>query len=275
MQETRSLFDLLDSVVWSFIDVRKRYPLLLRTSVELDSVRPRFQAEAYNEGLMQILRDSFDMLVIDLYSIRESLVEDGGLFDRIREDPMVLSRRTAEEFKADPVLVFGTTAAGQKEIVEEETTRSKNRIASDINSAIERRFSSAVPVTPEDVSNTICVFRKLTKPLDDDRNRVRAHRYQRSAKDTSHLFIALPDLAKQIDVMEAWLADLYLALRGGKIHLESSFAFAGSTPEDLVDILVHGSINHATLVYGLAPSDPNYNEDLPWYWAKRAAALKK
>jgi len=110
-----------------------------------------------------------------------------------------------------------------------------------------------------------------TKPLDEDRNRVRAHRYQQK-RDTSDLFIVLPDLQGQIDIVRHYLEDLYLVIthNGHSMDLADS---SGHLAEDMADIIVHGSINEACNYYGL----PRKTEEnpTPWFWHAREQTLER
>jgi hypothetical protein len=263
----------LDDAVWAFIEVGRRYPLLLRTSEELDRVRARFRYQFHNDGLMQVLRDSFDMFVIDLYSIRESLVEKGGLLDLVRNNLSCLRRRSPEEFDPGPITVIGVSRERRHEMMPELQEASRRRIAKDINDAIDRLVGPTDPVTCSQVDGLIKRVRAETEPLDRDRNRVRAHRYQRDHQDTSH-FINLPDWTKQIETIERYLKNLHLALTECGTSTSGAFMGAtGTTHEDLADILVHGSINMATIAYGVAPEEATPTDPAPWYWAKRKAVL--
>lgn len=263
----------IGDAVWAFTAVRRRYPLLMKTSAEIDRVRERFTYKFHNDGLMQILRDSFDMLVVDLFSIRESLVERGGVLDQVRENPSYLRRRTPNEFEPNTITVLGASPARRDELMPELQDASRRRIAMDINSAIERLVGCADPVTGAHVDDLIKRLRSETAPLDRDRNRVRAHRYQRGHGDT-RFFIELPDLGGQIDVLDRYLRNLHLALTDYGTSTSTSFMYAtGTTHEDLADIIVHGSINRATLAYGLALDKPVADAPTPWYWAKRKSAL--
>jgi len=264
----------LENAVWAFTLVRRRYPLLMETAAELERVRKHTEAKGHNDGLMQIMRDSFDMLVIDLFSIRESLVERGGLLDLIREAPGVLRRRAPDEFQPT------TTGAGlsdedRERLLPELRREEQERYARDINTAIDSLVGPSETPTADDVQNLIAQFRRNTELLDRDRNRVRAHRYQRGNRDTTHLFIALPDLASQIDVVQRLLADLYLIVHNGSFAMAMTFACDPTgTAESLADLLVHGTINRATLAYGAVASEPTETDQRPWYWAKREAAVR-
>ncbi len=66
----------LDQAIYAFLIVKRRYPLLMETSAEMECLRKRPDVRPRsNDAAIQIMRDSFDMLVIDLYSIRESMLQ--------------------------------------------------------------------------------------------------------------------------------------------------------------------------------------------------------
>jgi len=106
---------------------------------------------------------------------------------------------------------------------------------------------------------------------DNDRNRVRAHRYQQRS-DTSHLFINLPDLQTQIDVLERYLTDIYLVVTH-KGHSMELADISGTLAEDMADIIVHGSINEACNYYGV--TNVTAENPTPWYWNGRRETLEK
>jgi hypothetical protein len=249
---SQEILDLLEDATWAFALVSRRYPLLMQTASEVEGLEQRFPERVQNEGLIQLFRDSFDMLVIDLYSIREGLTGPGGLLNRLRDDPSPLRWRSPDEY-----------GGGHKAAL----------IAGSINVALARLVAPA-PATSDAVHALIQRFLAATRPLDEDRNRVRAHRYARNNLNTGHLFIPLPELAGQIDTVARYVADLYLAITGNDSGTDLEFSGGSDgTAADLADLIVHGSINSATLAYGLAPQDETPDDPTPWYWAKRQSAL--
>jgi hypothetical protein len=126
------------------------------------------------------------------------------------------------------------------------------------------------PVTTAVVEALCERFRNETKPLDDDRNRVRAHRYQQRS-DTSDLFIVLTDFQGQLDIIRQYLEDLYLVIthNGHSMNLADE---SGHLAEDMADIIVHGSINAACTYYGMSKVTPE--NQAPWYRIAREKTLK-
>lgn len=238
----------LDRAIFAFLLVKRRYPILMETSALMEQLRQRSDIRPHPNGAaIQIMRDSFDMLVIDLWSIRESLTRD-GLFDLL---------------KATPERLVATPSTAPSAHLAALVTKQVRRAAMRLNGSIS-------PPTEATVQALCRRFIKDTAPLDADRNRVRAHRYQQK-QDTSKLFIVLPDLQKQIDIMTSYLEDLYLVVthNGHSMDLaDESINLAA----DMADIIVHGSINGACNYYGMAKkTEP---DPAPWYWHAREETLK-
>ena len=86
----------------------------------------------------------------------------------------------------------------------------------------------------------------------------------------------MPDLEAQINIVERLLADLYLIFRNGSFAMQMTFGCdAAGTAESLADLLVHGTINRATLAYEVVPSEPSISDRTPWYWSKREAMIPR
>jgi hypothetical protein len=239
----------LDAAIFAFLLVKRRYPVLMETAAEMDRLRTRRDIRrTANGAAIQIMRDSFDMLVIDLYSVRERLTRI-GLFDLLKQAPERLSPTPSTAANAYLARIVTTQ----------------------IREAAIRLNGTDQPSTLETVEALCARFRNDTKPLDEDRNRVRAHRYQQRS-DTSDLFIVLPDLQEQIDIMRRYLEDLYLVIthNGHSMDLANS---SGHLAQDLADIIVHGSINGACNYYGLAQKTAQ--NPAPWYWHAREETLKR
>jgi hypothetical protein len=239
----------LDTAIFAFLLVKQRYPILMETAAEMERLRSRPDIRrTSNDAAIQIMRDSFDMLVIDLYSVRERISRN-GLFELLKQTPERLSPTPS-------------TAPDQ---------HLANLVTAQIRDAAVRLSGTDQPANLQTVE-TLCVrFRADTNPLDEDRNRVRAHRFQQK-RDTSSLFIVLPDLQAQIDVMRRYLEDLYLIIthNGHSMDLADT---SGNLAQDMADVIVHGSINAACNYYGV-PKKTEQNVT-PWYWHARRETLER
>lgn len=240
----------LTRAISAFLRVKRRYPLLLETSNEIERLRKRRDVVPIaHDAMVQIMRDSFDMLVIDLYSIRESLVRDRGVFDLLKRHPQRLWPRPSSHPAPRIALM----------------------VTKQVRSAVRSIVGSLRRATPEMVADACTRFRHATAPLDHDRNRVRAHRYQQKV-DTSKFFIPLPHLQTQIRLLERYLSKLYLIVTHGQFSMTHSFLRAGSLPRDIADIVVHGSINAAATYYGVTKRKSDTSP--LWYSEARAMTLK-
>jgi hypothetical protein len=263
----------LDDVVWAFTLVRRRYPLLVQTAEEMEVLRRHFTRNFYNDGVLQVLRDSFDMLVIDLFSIREAIVESDGLIARLRQLPGFLRPAVDGEEWTAPIPPKDRGAKPENRDARRDAFFERHFIKG-LNDAVERLAPHGAAASPDAAKSLIKRFRTETAALDDDRNRVRAHRYEKTSKETNHLFIPLPDLAAQMETMERYISELYFVSTGNNFHMSTTFSYSDDeTARDLADLIVLGSINRATQDFGLAANrrEPGARS---WYWKRRADFLE-
>ena len=251
----------LEDLQWRFALVQRRYPLLLATSERMKVVRQHFGKRFHNDGVVQIMRDSFDVLVIDLYSIRQALV---GIIEKLVRHPNFFRQRSAHEFLKEGQA--DTQASWiDCDIAEHAALSINNALARLV--PLDERTSSPKQVL-------IKRIKKATREIDQDRNRVRAHRHERGSENTEHLFIPLPELAKHIEILGNYIRDTHLMLTGYSIHDSAAFSYdEDETASDLADLIVLGSIGRATIDYGLIEdlSEQDYSKN---YWHRRKAALE-
>jgi hypothetical protein len=242
----------LEEAIWAFLQVKNRYPVLMTAAAEVDALRtrPDLRDRHANAHVVQILRDSFDMLVIDLYSIREAMTGRTGFFDLLRQNPGRLH--------ISPSISNDTHLA--------------QTVNEGLHEAQVWLVETADPATTEGIESLCRRFREGTQPLDADRNRVRAHRYENRGKDVTKLFVSLPDLKDQIDLMWSYLYRLYLILTNRGYSDELRVGDPKGTAKDLADLVTLGSINMAVTYYGMAEVTPQNPH--PWYWKAREDALK-
>lgn len=135
-----------------------------------------------------------------------------------------------------------------------------------MNRSFDRLFPGGAPVTREHVKDLIARFRRDTEATDADRNRVRAHPFERSF-DASY-YQSIAEVEEQIGVFERYLGDLYLVLtKVAFIMHPPVLATAEHTAKDVADLIVLGSINEAVFRYGVSSRDLS-NQDR-WYWLCR------
>jgi len=143
----------------------------------------------------------------------------------------------------------------------------RESIARSVNRSLDWLAPGPGPVTSQGVKDLIRRFRKDTMPIDQDRNRARAHRFESTA-DLS-FFQSLPQIEKQLETFQAYVSPLHHVLTRNSMSFKLSWgsSSSGRAAEDLADIMVHGSINRACNAYGVPRKTP---ENLaPWYWKAR------
>lgn len=268
---------LLDGAMSAFVITKRRYLLLIATLAEWERVEKRMDELAEgktrhrgNDAVVQMLRDSFDMLVIDLASIRESMVERKGLLGRLKSDLHVHIRQCASsDLKPRSVVAFGTDHDG---IRAEYDAAERRSIAKAVNTALGEMFPGGFPVTSNAVGKLIERFIRDTDAIDKDRNHVRAHRYEHRPFDRTKYFCPPDAVGEHLKVIEKYLVDLYFVVTWATYHAHLDFnSGAKRVAEDLADLIVHGSIGHAVTACGMShQSDQNPH---PWYWYHRKTLL--
>ncbi|KFA92065.1 hypothetical protein Q664_17250 [Archangium violaceum Cb vi76] len=204
-----------------------------------------------NDAVYQLVCDSFDMLVIDLLSVRQALIKDGGLLCLLKKNPDRLRRCEASEIETVGVHIGSLVDVEDLErFVAEAEDRQRKQIAQKINSALELLVPSGESGTKEGVEALIKRFIKETEPLERDRNRFRAHRYEQNFNKQS--FQPLSTLKAQLDAFERLLGALHIVLErpiddfvdedGESLLFEERMFVADiqGTAEDLADIIVNG-----------------------------------
>jgi hypothetical protein len=244
----------LEKAIHLFLQVKGRYPLLLATSRELERIRTLPNDRPFaNDAVLQVLRDSFDMLIIDLYSIRQWLAKDkiSGLFQLLKMNPERLHVRQPSTPHPDLKAI----------------------VTAQVREAARWLTETDEPANALTVVAMCKRFLLATEPIDRDRNWVRAHRFEHQERDTSAAFIELPDLQEQITIMERYLHDLYLLITHGGFHMDLPLGNEQEFADDFSDLIVHGSISSAMSYYEKA--GPSENPPPQWYWLARRQALER
>jgi hypothetical protein len=248
--------------------VKERLPLLKALAAELDRMAAGRHVIARNELVLQMAHDSHDMLVIDLHSLREHMLSDRGLFKVMAIHCRLLRRFTADDHNEEGIFL----GPPEHESIVKDSIR--NFMVARWNEVFDRVFPGRrTRVKEKHVEKLRLKFKQETQPTEDDRNMVRAHRYaeHHDPQAVSAAFQSLDRVEAQIKVFERHLRDLlFLATRGGHAMNWPITGDADTTAGDLADLIVHGSINWATIKYGMAPEyGVTVGDEPQWYWAYR------
>jgi len=176
-----------------------------------------------NPLVWRMVWDTYAMLVVDLASLRNGMTDrHHGLFALLRTAPHLIARMPASQEQRE----------GQ---------------AAEVDYLIERTFGKLPPLDGQDVDRAAMTFRKATQAIDDDRNKVRAHRFEPppSARDKLQRYAARLDVVRQqVQIVEQYLVDIGVLL-GQPYILEDSAGQPRQTARDLADLLQYGSFERA------------------------------
>ena len=230
-----------------------RLPILQAFLDEFNAMTERGGTVVRNDVVLQLVRDSFDMLVIDLASLCEGLTK-GGFFVSLKVHAGLL-RRFAPDDVDDSVLWAGETPSDEyhwQRLHREDMARRWNEV-------FDRLFPDVQQATEADVEALIRRFRKSVEPTDRDRNRVRAYQFERHVD--GKYFQDLASVSAQIDVVDGYLSDLLLVLVRGSYSTEViALADFDETATDLADIIVHGTIDRADSFHRTGTRHPSHDD---------------
>jgi hypothetical protein len=209
---------------------QQRYGLLVGTMARLRQLQGCFpQKQVYNSIALQPFRDSFDMLVIDLCSAAKAWLDDkSGLFKRLTQQPELLRRRTAEDFGGGH---FGET------------------VVEGVNAAIAKLVPDEDPVGSAGIKLLSERFRIAMERVVNDRNKVRAHRYEqiRGAVDAKTYQVSLEEYEAHVAYLIDHILQACLAINATAFDTEIKVPH--DEVADLADVIFHGSISGATWTY--------------------------
>jgi hypothetical protein len=248
--------------------VKARLPVLLALVKELDRIAGGRPVPARNSLVLQMARDSFDMLVIDLNSLRERMIsfQPPGVFKIVEAHCRLFHRFTADDVKVEGMFL------GPAEHNPVFLNSFRDKMLRLWNEVFDRVFPGRKRVRENHVEALRLQFKKETEPTAEDRNKVRAHRYEHHASTVP--FQPPSMVEEQVKVFERYLNDLlFLTNRSQHGMSWPDTGDANTTAEDLADLVVFGSINLATLGYGMAPKKHGEGEP-PWYWYYREKFYK-
>jgi hypothetical protein len=243
---------------------QQRYGILVGTMERLRLLQERLPfKQVYNSVALQPISDSFDMLVIDLCSAAKAWLDnDRGLFKRLTQQPSLLRRRTAEDFGGGD---FGET------------------VAEDVNAAIGKLVPDEDPVGPAGIKRLRERFALAMKRVLNDRNKVRAHRYEqvRASIDAATYQVSLEEYATHVEYLIQHILQACLAISGTAFDTE--IKVPDGEVADLADVIFHGSIGGAIWTYQIVckaagmEEPPRYNDlrDLALHCLERDPELHR
>jgi hypothetical protein len=254
--------------IHNLLVIKGRLPVLQAVAGELERMQGGQECRVRNDAVLRLVRDSYDMLVVDLASLREGVTGRRGLFKKLRKHAHELRRFGPEDVDLRPIQYVGAPLSQQAEA--QFVATEKAWMASRWNEVFDRLFPSGATVTESEVDDLVNRFRKDTEPTYRDRNRVRAHRYEEDSNAGAKYFQTLSQVEAQLQVFERYFNDLFLVLTKGSYDMRPLVAAnPEGTARDLGDLILLGSINWAVIRYGLVPERVPFDDPPPWYWYRR------
>lgn len=241
--------------MWAAFMAQRRCGLLVGTRRQVERLQQFFpEKRVYNSIVLQPFYDSFDMLVIDLCSAAEAWLEPNqGLFSLLREGTDRLRPRSEDDF-----------GGGRKGQV----------IARNVNAAINELVPEESPVTPNGIKRWRSRFLKATQQVRDDRNKVRAHRYEeiKGEREPSSYAVPLEAYVAHVEylVRHIYLASMAINARG----FDTEIKIPSSESADLADLIFHGSVGGAIWAYSRVCKAAAPQEAPPRYDELRERALQ-
>lgn len=212
--------------------VKSRLPFLLAVKAEGDKLLAA-GGRLKNDAALQLFKDCYDMLVIDLNSIRSQAISQ---FKQLHQQRRNLLRHVRVK-DIDATLDEG---------FREETARW-------CNERFDALFPDGEPSKDKaKLDGMIQRFRDATEPTRRDRNWTRAHRFGPVSEDAKAAFQTLEQVESQVAVFNDFLGKVFVALTGSSYDIEP-VAFSWdwkTTARDLADLIVVGSIQDAIDRYG-------------------------
>ncbi len=264
----------LREAIHNLLVIKGRLPVLQAVAQELDRMQGGQDYRVRNDAVLRVVRDSYDMLVVDLASLREGVTGSQGLFKRLRKHRNELRRFGPDDVDPRPIHYIGEplSKAAEAEFIASE----REWMAARWNEVFDGLFPAGAPVAEAHIDDLMSRFRKDTEPTNHDRNRVRAHRYEDASKEGAKYFQTLGQVEAQIHVFERYFNDLFLVLTKGSYAMTPLVAAnVESTARDLADLILLGSINWAVIRYGLVPEKAATDGPPHWYWFLREEFYKR
>lgn len=228
--------ELLQEVLHELIPIQIRaYHLLAFT----DELEKRTRGEAFvirNDLVWLTLLDSRDMLFVSFASWAKSLYGTSGFFGRF----------AAVGLKDLYVRTRPPPGAGHRERV----------IHASLREAFGRCFPAAAEgrrqLRSDDIEQLRSRFERLVKPVLDNRH-YKAHPYEMDVAAQAKL-LDVSEVKEVIDEAEGVLVDLGLVVDGSQwaTHEHMSWASSSVTAQDLVDLVLFGSVIQVELFMGTA-----------------------
>lgn len=241
--------------------IKRRLPVLRAIVREVEGAATN--APIVNDIFLRLFHDSFDMLVIDLCSLREKAAAKGGLLRGLRQVQLRPFKPRDLPYVEPAMPPEDSSPELAREVAED--FQRVNCEAS--NKHFEFLFPRGAPVKPEHVEELIERFLGDTLPTANDRNKARAHRYEELPDVAAKYFQSLEQVGQQVEVFEKYFRAVAMVVDLAYHPMDSPMFSANidETARDFADVMLLGGIDDATVRYGLVDADGGDER----YWLRR------
>jgi hypothetical protein len=225
----------------------------------------------------QMIRSTRDMVIIDLCSFAAGLSEPGGFFGQFRGDDLkAVGTKWPTPFEPGPILMVGEVTES-REVVEDVIRQHVTALNADARlEAFSRLFPEAAAAqrnvpNGEDIETLKKALKATFERLDDDRNQIRAHRYEKEAKKQTADELSLEDTTEFLNKTSEVIRDVYLlATNAGHSTLNVDMSTVNAEGKDTVDLILLGTMSW------IFDGDPGkgHAEDSR-YWQRRDAHYRR
>jgi hypothetical protein len=246
----------------SLISIKRRLYFLLAFEKALQEVTRGKPFQVRNDVIFRQMIDVWDMLVVDLSSFCSSMVSKGGFFNQLRSALSEFKLWKKKKISAE--VQYLPSEDERPEDIEESKIRLEEIIRDRMHQARLDRLHELFPnlkvpsdpkerpkVRAEDVDDLKKKFSDLVATVCNDRNRNRAHRYERSENGTSER-LNFDKLQAKIKEIEGIFNGLRLITQGSHLSYSSQNSFpADTTARDLVFLILWGNIDQLDYLSGV------------------------
>ncbi len=228
------------------LEVKRRHFVLTAFQEELERVSMSKKFWIWNDVAWLAVLDMRDVLVIHVSSWTEGVFQKGGLFGQIRAghlNAFPAKRNWADDREA---------ADGELRRIHDENHANAYR----------RLFPASTGARPNgpDVDALRERFIKMTQRVRDDRNRNRAHPYERMKQAKADM-LDFQELGALFDEVERMLNDLrLLSIHSMMEYTEVNATDSDSVARDLVDMVLCGTSVQIEMAGGERRRDEFYEE---------------
>ena len=258
----KKLIDLIKEYENNFTIVKKRFYYLENILEELEKTTEGHRFDIRGDVVYQMLRDSYNMLIIDLASIARGMIRKKGFFrqlpSHIPELPLPTKKLIAQSYHA----TYGHQDPIAESIILNNCLDSFNRLFPKCIQDKRKKPDHRDLVDLKDRFHIIC------EAIIKDRDRNRAHRYElpEQAKESVKL-LSILDLDAKFEKIEELMNDLRMVCSHTSFgSSDVNFSNSKRTAQSIVDMVLIGDHNSINIAFGISQDMKDSFGIYPWQY---------